>query len=332
MMYGLCRTSGFDKWVLRVAPGCPFSGGGGTFVRVLKVVLVLFLLICIRRSGSAQNVEWAPVGAKWHYQMIWDPLRPNYVTFVNITSLQDTVIEDRSYRKLDISAGTTTDQVLVRQDGKKLLRLFDGQDVVLYDFSLNIGDTLFLKSFVEPFGCHKDQMLVLDTVYSISVNGTTRLKQVFEPILSLDYGAEVVEGIGSVGNWFLPTCTSAGDQNWLDGFRCYEDEVIGLYQASTVECDFEGMTSSVWSTRLSTLEVFPNPFSDLIKVQIETASNQNNLFFSMTDLMGVKIMQGQLSRAGVIDFQQHLPSATIVFLTIFDISQGPIATIKLISK
>ncbi len=300
-------------------------------MRIVVVSILALTVTTLFAQSSEDATEWAPIGAQWHYQLILEPIGPNDVSFVSITSSKDTSIEDRSYRKLDISQGTTSDYVLVRQEGRRLLRFVDGQDVILYDFSLNIGDTFFIKSFVEAFGCTKDFLLVLDTTYSIAINGTTRLKQVFEPSPGLDYGPEIIEGIGSIGNWFLPTCSSAGDQNWLDGFRCYEDEVLGLFQENSIPCDFEGLITSTAEPAFGVLQVFPNPFSDQIKLEFDTDVDPNKLYFILTDIKGVSIREGPINSTTIIDFDHSLPPATIVLLTIYDVSGSPLTTIKLIS-
>ncbi len=146
-------------------------------------------------SQQADTIQWAPIGAHWHYQVQFEPLDPEYVGSIKVTSVGDTVVVDKTYRKLAID-GWIYNHILVRQEGKQLLRLDDSVDVVLFDFGLEIGDTLVLRTFKAGFNCPGDLNLVLDSLYVVQVNGQSRSKQVFRggggiDLADSDFGPEL---------------------------------------------------------------------------------------------------------------------------------------------
>ena len=150
-------------------------------------------------------------------------------------------------------------------------------DQLLYDFTLNVGDTLH-SSFAG-----QGDTLVLYSIETISLaNGELRQKFCFDPECSIYY----VEGIGGRNGLFLPIIPMYGQITPL--VLCIQDEGEIL---SGNECDIYFV--GIENTSEEPVTIFPNPFHDRFTVKLKTVELPAGI--EITDLQG-KIFLDQILR------------------------------------
>lgn len=257
-------------------------------------ISLTFLYLCFSflnlQAQDSDAIEWAPIGATWHYQIRLDQGQPA-VSWIKLQSDRDTVIDGDLFKVIKIET-TYNDRFinnyfLLKQLGERLYFRTDSIDHLIYDFSLSVGDTLIVKNPIDLIHSIVDlpyDTLVIEEIESIEINGQNRRKQVVKSsALASDYGPILIEGIGSIGFWFFPTYTSAEDIDVIDGFRCYEDDQIGLYQHTEVPCDFDNVFVPTSNFLSFPLDIFPNPFIDQVSIR---CSDCVGLRFQIIDVLG----------------------------------------------
>ncbi len=150
-------------------------------------------------------------------------------------------------------------------------------DQLLYDFTLNVGDTL--QSYYAGYGFP----LVLSAVETVTLNnGEIRKKYVFEEDPYIFY----IEGIGGGLGLVLP-------------LYFFEHQDRTLY---CVKKDGE----DIWGTECNTvfiavknepeisISVFPNPVDDVLNINLNNISESHPFSFEMFDLNGTKILTTRL--------------------------------------
>lgn len=224
-----------------------------------------------------------PIGAM-------DPFLWNYTTVYSFGPEEE--LEGQTYRRLrtgrvefsDYNASNEweTTSILMREDslGRVYLRDTTGEDILIYDFSLAIGDTFYNTLDNCTF-----TVLEIDSV--VLFNGTSRKRWVFDDEYPQRYW---VEGIGSSIS-FIPECDFT-----VDAFLCYKEfdaleyHFDGLYQEADcflIPVDTEEPTPEE-------LHIYPNPVSDILyieaehlelngRLQVYTLSGQLKLEQNITD-------------------------------------------------
>jgi hypothetical protein len=149
-------------------------------------------------------------------------------------------------------------------------------DQVLYDFTLNVGDTLH-----SAFAGQGDT-LVLYSIETVSLaNGELRQKFCFDAECITSY----TEEIGGPNGLFLPIVPMWGQISPL--LLCVQDEGVVLCGN---ECDIYFV--GIESPGNEPLTIFPNPFQDRITITISSVELQTTL--EIIDLQGNVILNQRL--------------------------------------
>ncbi len=252
----------------------------------MKLLVVSAIFICFSVNCFTQTNEFAPIGAKWWYST--HDLYP-LITPLTLESTADTVIEGKVCHILHF------DPVLNNVNGDRNLYIYNEEGQVfqyivseqqfflLYDFSLDAG---------EGYWCHVlDLAENLDSTYvqiisneEVLINGFNLKKQYITTTGSYEWGGENIELIGNT-KMILPTY---GLIESIQGpLRCYEDEELGFYSTGeTLDCD-QALTD-IATTQYTGIHVFPNPFTDFVK--IENLSNSPIDRIVLTSIDGSSLM------------------------------------------
>jgi len=257
----------------------------------LKTIIISFFWIIGMHSMFSQ-IEWFPTGAKWYYSF-------NSFIGSGLTTLEvldeDTLISNHNFRKvLSTTLFSTYPDSLTTF--KEFLYVFEENQVVfgydqwvgvmpLYDFNAKVGDTLDIQ-----FGGENPYPFVVDSVGEMTYNGTGLAFQDIR-FPSLFKSGEfdkmrVVEGMGSIYSHLFHDHTVIQPFDFPTYyFRCYADFNIGLVKfiPEQVACDFIPGLSSVNDPLQEKPTLFPNPTSNLITVEMTSASIENVL---LVDLLG----------------------------------------------
>lgn len=173
-----------------------------------------------------------------------------------------------------------------------ILEPWNSNEVLMFDFSLNIGDTL--NSTYTTDG----SPIVVDTITDeILLNGVIRKKWTF------DNGHFYIEGIGSSQGFFSPTFTLLG--HWLET-NCVNDNNVHLYGN---RC-FTILDVSEVDVFRNDFKVYPNPVEHNLIVERSIA---DLVYFKLYDLHGRIVLRKKISARVVEIDVSDLPKGIYVF-------------------
>lgn len=251
----------------------------------------LIVLICISfisQQLQAQNdgVEWAPLGATWHYEVRY-PFSP-VVNCLAMEVIKDTIIDGITARFIEgklyqfekdtIPATDVYNQgnIILHQKGDSIYYYRENKFELLYDFSLEVGDTMDIVT-PAPYDLNyvSDTMIqmVVDSVGEVVVGNDTLRKQVFRMLRKFDsnygFGGTHIEKIGNL-YFLLPVDDLLCDVFCPLPLRCYQDSSL-FYKQWEVDCDATYlMTSTQNNISLPEIHLYPNPvFSGSSQFYIE---------------------------------------------------------------
>jgi hypothetical protein len=252
---------------------------------LLSALLLVFASITIEAQTLDPVSEWR-VDA-----FIFDPGyydNTYYKDFID----GDTIINNLEYYKVFRSGYKITEwkspgwltyfehsfHGFIREQNNKWHTFYQGQDEILVDFTLNVGDTV-VNAFTPSYG----RFLVVTAIDSVIIDGEykKRLHLNGYEVLGAEY---IIEGIGQSTGLF---------ENMLffekgSSLVCFAKEGNSLWGASTEECD---LAVNINENRGNTdpCEVFPNPAKDFTLLTIP--SGLKNVTCKLIDLVGGIVYQ-----------------------------------------
>lgn len=211
----------------------------------------------------------------------------------------DTSINDITYSKLVIIDDTiitneiSSSQVIgfIRNDNQKVLLLFDNVEMVLYDFSKTIGDTIWHNAYLRELGLYE----VHESANYISIinnkyveNGIEKYEVSTGFINDLQYMDIWINGVGSERGLFqhlleMPMCASFYDNNLM----ClkHNDTVKYLNDPRCSKCFCGYDTSEISNeTADNSISIYPNPACNSISIEVE--KEYTELTIEIMDEMG----------------------------------------------
>lgn len=197
------------------------------------------------------------------FEIIYNPY-PSFYVDTTIVNFQNYIREDTLTRKTYIKESWS-----------------GASEELLFDFSLNIGDTL--NSTYTTDG----SPLIVDTITNTTLlNGAIRKKWLF------DNGHFYIEGIGGDEGFFLPILTGLGF--WSET-NCVNDNGVHLYGN---RC-FTVLKVDEITMPENNLKIYPNPVHS--EMQIELLNTTIGLeSMNLYDLLGKKLFSVDLNRRGII--------------------------------
>lgn len=200
-----------------------------------KYYLIFFIFFSIEFSILSQKYYQIPdTLASWDIEYK-DLSVSNLTNFVRYESLGDTIVNQKSYIKIYSTIKTSyyiqfynpnvpiphIDSTisfynLIRNanDGKVFVNN-GSYEYLLYDFSLNVGDSVFMN------GNYFLKVLNIDSIQILG-NYRKRLKVNPSPIGDFGQATYWIEGIGGIGGLFSNTCCGEFYSSWLDCFKVHD--------------------------------------------------------------------------------------------------------------
>ena len=219
----------------------------------MKTKLLLSVLAIALAGTLREQTEFAHIGTTWFYgnqeSMMGD-------TGFTKTTATDSVVVDGKKVKVLISEYHASDggvfprdTIYAYQTGDSVLFYRYGDFHLVYNFGLNVGDTMELYNPDNKNCGYSDEsslsmLFVVETIKTLNVNGT-QLKE-FNLVtadvpsnFSHYYGYyHFIEKRGTTSSLFGEDCVADNFGAGIFGsLRCYEDEVIGHYQYGREACD-----------------------------------------------------------------------------------------------
>jgi hypothetical protein len=286
----------------------------------------LILIILTAISIQANSQEFAPIGAKWHYDQ--GTFNPDLTTYQTIESISDTIINGipcRKLMKIQRMAGTLISYLYTFSVNDSVFFYAGNGFHLLYDFGAITGDTVTLGYFTTYDG--SPLKMFIDSTDSIIINGQTRKLQYVScgDGLVIEFGGIVIEGIGNLTYMFPRLDLS------LDGpLRCYEDSVIGLfinpyhsYNGWNFQDCEQILTGIADKGKTANVTIYPNPAGRFLEV----ANLDLPAEFTFYDLHGRRQKHGTVVPFQSIDLED-LPAG----LYFFQLRNSKLLTTKKIIK
>lgn len=250
----------------------------------MRCRVIFFIIICTftihlagAQSGNSDTMEWAPIGAKWWYNYTGAGINQNYVS---LESVGDTTVLGKACRKLEIKEFVAegikpyyfeiidfeSHLIVLHQQGDSIFYLRNNQFELLYDFSMEPGDTIAVTVPQQSFRYHPQdtQIFVRVEGYTTKIIDGQELKVqqrqiAWESGNGFLVGDTVVEKMGDL-TFFLPWKSIEYDAILPYGLRCYQDSTI-FYKAVDIPCDSITplMSGTLPLVQSNDVVLYPNP-------------------------------------------------------------------------
>jgi len=263
-----------------------------------KLILPCLALFCLA-SAQAQ-LEWAPVGAKYYYDIWYGTLVGQAESTITIEVAGDTVVLGKNCRYLQKAAGDffpffhcPGSEITYEEDGRVYFYSEQDQDFILfYDFNKAPGETWavpFCSNYVRCEEGLRDTFLFrVDAISQIDLNGFQVKVQHLSARPSWEetwYEIEAAyEGIGSLYYpWFIEQGCFIHESG-LFGLECYNAPATGTINVrggsgscltASAEADLEN----------SQVALFPNPVSNELEVRFASPPS-GKVHFRIFDAQG----------------------------------------------
>lgn len=283
--------------------------------KILHTVLIalLFTSLCYAQEFSMtdQGNQWA---IRWfdNHCGNQDPNDPDYYecdeTGVYAFRINgEIIINNTTYAILGGSTFIRQEEGIVYQYVESL------GEIILYDFTLEVGDTIEIDSNSNCFGDENNNNLadVID-VSTQFIAGRDRKVITFDLIYSsnLSNNIQWIEGMGSANNPLYSTLFLC---DFVEVLECFNngEEIFSFSQSSEEICD-----SLLSVSEISRLEVslVPNPVTDQSTLTINSLQNGTTITFYT--LLGQFIHQKELTSNTTLVSRSNFPSSGIYFYQI----------------
>lgn len=240
----------------------------------MKKIIIILIAICTTSTLFSQDYFKFPTSdALWNFKIV-ESMNPPYEWTVIDSLGQNIIIDNQNYIEV-YSVGLGGPYVVgaIRDDTlQKKVYFHDFSDeIVLYDFSLNVGDTIF---YDEPLDYYK----TVEDISFVNINGQQR--KMFHLLNSLySFNDYWIEGIGSVYRYGLlypltPDIVMDGSTPY---FGCFNHGSINYFVESVCLGD---CPCSDWLVDISEsinhdseVSIFPNPTENFLTIDFTNSMN-----------------------------------------------------------
>lgn len=275
--------------------------------------ILLFIAIILFFPCRAQR-EFAPIGAEWYYEQHLG-FNPPVFGYVRHRSIKDSVIEGHQVKVLEISSAINNDSIsllgfeYLLQKGDTILYWKGGEFHVLYNFSLQKGDSLLLYSEM-PNQCDEQTnygWTTIDSTYTVTI-GDNNLKAYTSSAANGsiwawgERGLPIYESIGSL-QYLFPQNAFCGVYDGIPELgllRCYTDGTLGTVKFVTgLSCD---STSNYGVGNKLTPDkqhfwVYPNPAENVLNLIVQDYQAFENYHVELFDPTGRKVLSAEIKQS-----------------------------------
>jgi hypothetical protein len=267
--------------------------------RIMKNFFTVF--ICLTINASFAQTEFAPVGAKWYYDM--SGMGCNFCSYYTAESIKDTLILDRKARIIKFTLyeeNSITDwgTEILYSDSDRVYHFIESKNefYTLFDFSANIGDTLIIRTdtfygYLFVPGWYNDFSGIVYNKSTKNVDGYNLRTLLVHPYGDWNYQGMIIEGIGDIGSFFGRSFVQA--LPYAVKLRCYFDQYKsyrGPHYPASLACD-EIITGIEEFESNQNVIVYPNPLKEKGFVKLPNPAYQN-LHYQIIDISGKTIYSG----------------------------------------
>jgi hypothetical protein len=240
--------------------------------------------------------------------------------YEELTYIKDTLI-DKNHCKIisryheDKYGETELENIIVYQDRQKIYQYFDESFHLLFDFGMNVGDTVTLDLWKDWFGNDEEwdgtkrageYYCRVDSINPEFYNGE-ELKEFSCTLMCYDDPQDptpetlsdgihfkITERFFMIdGYWLFNTYACSKDQPIFHGLRCYEDDAYGFINFIDIDCD-SILTNTQDTNPESDVLLYPNPVKD--KIVLDLGIKQKWHKWALFQLDGRLIKEGKIEQ------------------------------------
>ena len=272
-----------------------------------RLILVVGLIFILNPHLKSQTYVPFPTGnVNWNvfYAGSCDESPPDTV-LLRYTIHGDTIINGMQYSKLCLESGDTANPVIhsiggLREENKKIyytgqtiLGISTDYEVLLYDFTVQVGDTIKHDQSGDFYS------VVLD-IDSVLIGDSYRKRYKVDNHWFYQNPDYIIEGIGSVKNGLLghiSPITTCGSHYWEH--ICFrENGVVKYLNPSYSECFPSNLLNEVNNVDYEAkIKIYPNPFED--KINIENDIDKNDMTLKLIDVYGRTLIEKKINESNV---------------------------------
>lgn len=257
----------------------------------MKAKLWILTLIVGQYFSLLSGQDFAPIGAEWFYTSMAGGMAPTNAEYYHFTCVKDTIINEHSLRKIDVTYYRYRGDSLIlipyyflqTQDTVSLYNPDLDKHYILYIFNAKQGDTLTFDIPYENFYTEDTTYrAVLDTVIIETYDNSQLKKYVLDQIDEFGWFCGFyLEKIGGY-EWFLPLGKTIIPE--ADGpIRCYHDKEVDINFVG-YDCDYR-LINSVNNFFNNNFKIFPNPTNGYIQIDSDFAID----YIEIIDYSGKKL-------------------------------------------
>jgi hypothetical protein len=289
----------------------------------MKKVLRFLVLYLIIPFSSQEQIYFPFPDSNCIWNEVLTDMQPYSIDNYQYGIYGDTIFNSTIYNKIYLLNDTVFPLELgsycaaIREDNQKKIYVIDcqccfqpintGEEVILYDFSKNVGDTVF----VGIDGSGPIDYYIIDYVDSTLIDGTYRRTFHF---VNYDYIEYWIEGIGSTRGLFSPiTPETTGSLKWE--LICFNQNSIVKYLNPSYSNCFPILTGISESNGQSfQVQIAPNPVVGSSVLDLNKI-NQEFINFSVYNVLGIKLTQYTLIHQSKVEISiNDYPPGIYLFL------------------
>ncbi|MEZ4912121.1 MAG: T9SS type A sorting domain-containing protein [Saprospiraceae bacterium] len=228
------------------------------------------------RYPNPQNANNVLVNSKIQWtSTVYNFLTNSFVTSLYKFSSDSIALDGHFYRTLlssqnELGTEFQPTNRKIRELNNKVFEYFGGKDYLVYDFSLMAGDTVRIE---DPYFATTSTYVVTKVDSNTLLQGDKRKVLQLHCLDAPDFDMQWIEGIGSVFGPFLGSYP-CGLQDLNIWVNCvYINVEIAFQNAERPSC---WETSSSLDYNAATIDIYPNPASDVLYIDISSGQNTNN--------------------------------------------------------
>lgn len=265
----------------------------------MKRFIFSSLLTIVFGASLFSQSDFAPVGATWYFDKV-EGTSPPHEGYVKIESIKDTIVNDVSAKKLELTFVSSIGDVekistdLISQSGDSIFYYRESKFQFMFGFNLNVGDSMLF--YGDGYDACQDSSSYghskVDSLYSTEVN-TTLLNGFYFSLNDSSYWnySLIIEKIGHVYGFYPRFVNNCGIQDAIPPIgklRCYVDSSIGQFKYQNIPCDtLIRYNTSLNINKTEQAEVYPTLTSG--KINIKSKAILINEIF-LLDLNGTQLL------------------------------------------
>lgn len=275
-----------------------------------KHLFTIFFILFSASTVDAQKLYFTDLSNKWTRLCVWDPTPPNDDLYLGYEQFsEDTVLNNLNYSIMN--------GFFVRDDTQNrrvMININVSSEHILYDYSLEIGDTLF--------SAHEAYYSIVydtDTTFIDNIPYKIQYFYPYDTAGNLYVPFKIIEGLGcSLNSHFYPLQPAAIEPNCFLCSMTNNDTIpaFGPPQFSIADCALS--VKDIAKQKLDVI-VYPNPVNDASVLKCTKSINEG--FVIICNSYGVVIHRQALNGHKELKIPTGLMSGQY-FYKVVDIGKG----------